>query len=451
MPAIVAIARRRVEAPIGPADQPKDWAATRARLIDDNPGMEPNLLVPAGSRIVHIGPHKTGTSGLQAALDIARRDLERQGVHYASYGRHSMLSVLAALDLPSPWANQRKAPPRWRWELLLRNVRGSSADRVILSSEFFSEASPVSASRVVQELDPARVHILVTLRPIAKIIPSQWQQWVQNQTTTPLDAWVDDLLAHAHDAQPGVFWRRHRHDQLIQRWADIVGPGRVTAVVVDDRDHATLLRVVERLTGLRMGTLAVPEELINRSMTVPEIEVIRAFNVAFKAQNLPKPLYSRVMRFGAASLMEARQPGADEPRIELAESATAPIEALAKEIVAGIRSTGVRVVGDLEALTVVPRGRTGSIEPVSVSPTVAASVAISVLTATGLARGTSPLPSGAVGEAEDDAAPPIRAPRPVNEPVELLRLSTLQLFVTIVRRSRVALIDRVMRPFRRGP
>jgi hypothetical protein len=410
--------------------------------------MEPNLLVPAGSRIVHIGPHKTGTSGVQAALDLGRRDLERQGVHYASFGRHSMLAVLAALGLPSPWARDRRPPARWRWELLLRNVRMSKAERVILSSEFFSDATPASAARLVQELDPERVQILVTLRPIAKIIPSQWQQWVQNLVTTALDEWVDDLLAHAHDDQPNLFWRRHRHDQLIQRWADVVGPERVTAVVVDDRDHGMVLRVVERLTGLEPGTLAVPDDLTNRSLTLPEIEVIRAFNIAFKAQNLPRPLYSRVMRFGAASLLELGEPAGDEPRIELSEASIEPIEALAREIVDGIRSTGVRVVGDLDALTAVPKGRAGDVGEVRVSPAVAASVAVSVLTATGLARGTSAAPPA--NERGGASEAPLRAPRPVNEPVEVIRISTLQLFVTIGRRFRAALVDAVTRPFRRG-
>ena len=36
-------------------------------------------------------------------------------------------------------------------------------------------------------------------------------------------------------------------------------------------------------------------------MTAPEIETIRHFNIAFKEQNLPSPLYQRIMRFGAAS------------------------------------------------------------------------------------------------------------------------------------------------------
>ena len=55
--------------------------------------------------MVHIGPHKTGTTAIQAALFAARAELERQGVTYASEGRHAMTSVLAGLQLPDAWAD----------------------------------------------------------------------------------------------------------------------------------------------------------------------------------------------------------------------------------------------------------------------------------------------------------------------------------------------------------
>ena len=59
--------------------------------------------LPIGSRILHIGPPKTGTTALQAAFHLNRPAIESQGVHYASNGRHAMTAVLAAIDQPSPW------------------------------------------------------------------------------------------------------------------------------------------------------------------------------------------------------------------------------------------------------------------------------------------------------------------------------------------------------------
>ncbi|HET7182773.1 MAG TPA: hypothetical protein VFI15_11120, partial [Candidatus Limnocylindrales bacterium] len=239
--------------------------------------------LPVGSRILHIGPPKTGTTALQAAFHLNRPACEAQGVHYASNGRHAMTAVLAGIDQPSPWSPTRKPPARWTWTRLLSNIRASTADRLVLSSEFFADASPEAIRRVVDEFDPARIQVVVTLRPLARIIPSQWQQFVQNQLTVPFEEWVEALVNQPRGTLTPVFWRRHRHDELVARWAQVVGPDRVTVIALDDRDRDMVLRVFERLTGLRAGTLVAEPDLANRSMTVPEIETIRAFNLAYKS------------------------------------------------------------------------------------------------------------------------------------------------------------------------
>ena len=411
--------------------------------------MMDQALLPEGSRIVHIGPPKTGTTALQAAFHLCRDRVERQGVHYASHGRHAMTAVLAGIDQPSPWSSDRRPPPRWNWSRLLGDIRGSKAARVILSSEFFADATPDAIRRVVDELDPARIQIVVTLRPLARIIPSQWQQFVQNQLTVSFDEWLDVQLNQPRGTLTPTFWRRHRHDELVARWTDVVGPDRLTVVALDDGDRDMVLRVFERLTGLADGTLVTEPDLANRSMTVPEIETVRAFNAAFKAAKLPGPLYSRVMRFGAAAHMRGRTPAADEPRIELPAWSIEPIETLAREMMASIRASGVRVIGDLEALTTARTTRGPEDAPVVVSPAVAATAALGVLVASGLARGTGVITADeSMGVQGDESL--ARPPRPVQEPPELLRIGTSQLGIVIVRRARAAVQDRIARLFGRG-
>ena len=58
-----------------------------------------------------------------------------------------------------------------------------------------------------------------------------------------------------------------------------MGPDRVTVVALDKHDHDFALRAFERLTGLRAGTLVSTPDVTNRSLTMPEVESIRAFNV----------------------------------------------------------------------------------------------------------------------------------------------------------------------------
>jgi hypothetical protein len=99
-------------------------------------------------------------------------------------------------------------------------------------------------------------------------------------------------------------------------------------------------------------------------------------------------------------------------------------------------------VGNLDLMTQVPAGRAPTQEPVAVSPTVAASTAMGVLVASGLARGSLPIIANESEGIEGDERPR-RAPRPVQEPPEVLRLSTLQLAVVIFRRGKAALRDRL--------
>jgi len=397
------------------------------------------FLLPEGTRLVHIGPHKTGTTALQGAFHLARQSAKEQGVHYAGYGRHSATQVLAAVGRPSPWSTEGKPPDIRTWHRLAGEVRGSRAQRVVLSSEYFSDADPDAVRRIVRDLGGERIHVAVTLRPLARIMPSQWQQYVQNRMTQSFDQWLERVLTRPREEIRPNFWRRHRHDELIKRWAEVVGPDNVTAVVLDEKAHEFVLRAFEGLVGLSSGTLEFDPVLVNRSLTLPEIEAVRAFNALYKAEQLPTPLYTRVLRRGAAALMERRKPPRDEARVELPTWALEPVGRVAREIVDGIAGSGVRVVGDLETLAVVKTKRAEGPAPYEITPEVAAGLAFGLLLASGAARGTARL------DDDPEAGPPLRMPSPFSEPPELFRISTTQLWVVLVRRLRFGLRDRVAR------
>ncbi len=91
-----------------------------------------------------------------------------------------------------------KPPPRMeQWDSLVAQVAAASDKRVVVSSEFFSGADDETARRAVRELGGSRVHVVVTLRPLVKIMPSQWQQYIRNRSTFSYEAW---LRRHAQQA-----------------------------------------------------------------------------------------------------------------------------------------------------------------------------------------------------------------------------------------------------------
>ncbi|MCI0585015.1 MAG: hypothetical protein L0227_19335, partial [Chloroflexi bacterium] len=349
-----------------------------------------DLVLPEGTVVLHIGPPKTGTSTVQGAFHAARAATLAQGVRYVGRSRHSGTGVLAVTGRPS-FRRDSGPPPIRAWKELVSEIRSAREARVLLSSEFFADAEPDAISRIVRDLDlaPGRLHVVVTLRPLAAILPSQWQQYVQSFMPLAYDDWLDGVFNKPRGAVTPTFWRRHRHDELIDRWAQAVGAENVTAVVIDEVDHDQVLRTFERLLGLDLGTLVATADLANRSMSLPEIEAVRAFGAAFREAGLGNALYHRVVHFGAAAFMKARPLPPDEPRIATPAWALARSAEVQRAMAGRIAGRGVRVVGDLASMLDSPGGRPGHDGPavVCVPLDVAARMAIGVIVVAGLARG----------------------------------------------------------------
>jgi hypothetical protein len=57
------------------------------------------LLVPEGTRLLHIGPPKTATTTVQRALNAARDDLLAQGVRYVGQRRRQARALAGSVTL----------------------------------------------------------------------------------------------------------------------------------------------------------------------------------------------------------------------------------------------------------------------------------------------------------------------------------------------------------------
>lgn len=350
--------------------------------------------LPDGTIVLHIGPHKTGTTSLQAALWAAREPMQRQGVRLAGRSRNPVGAARAVTGQSSPYSD--KPPSMREWRQLVEDVADAREPRVVVSSEFFAHADDEAARHVIDDLGRGRVHVVVTLRPLARIIPSMWQQNVQAGIQPSFDRWLHGLFPPPPGPSTAPFWTLHRHDALIDRWAAAAGSGNVTAVVVDDLDHAMVLRVLERLLGLEPETLGLQPDLANRALTLEETEAIRAFNKAFRRAGLDRALHARLVRYGAAAHMKAREPGLPATRIELPAWAIPRVADASQAIVDGITRSGVAIVGDLPSLAWTPGhdaepggsevARTEATpDPTTVSPDVAAALSMGILVAAGIA------------------------------------------------------------------
>jgi hypothetical protein len=309
------------------------------------------FVLPEGSKLLHIGPHKTGSTALQDAMDQARDEMRAQGALYLSRHRHEGTSARYVTDRLVPGQSVKKAERKW--QRLVRELRAPGPERKVYSSEFLSDATDAQVARIVDEVGAEDLYVACTLRPLASILPSQYQQYVQRGSTRSYESWLDAMFNQPSGRVTPSFWLRHRHDELVERWGSVVGRDRVIVVVVDSRDFTVAPRAFERLLGLADGTLADKQVTANRSLTWGETEVVRTFNLQFREAGLPERLQLTLMH-EAGDHVKERVPGPDEAKILTPEWAVKRANEVGAEMTEAIIRSGARIVGDASLLTEAP-------------------------------------------------------------------------------------------------
>ena len=318
--------------------------------------------LPEGDVLLHIGPPKTGTSALQGACHACRDEMRAQGVRYA--GRTQQVGSAAYAVLGRAHPTLGKAPSAQHWNRLVSEVRAAKEPRVFISSEFFAGADDAQAARIVRELGGDRVHVALTLRPVSRILASRWQQNVQEGARYSFDQWLHWVFEQPDEGKGATFWSRQRHDRLAARWASVVGPERLSVVMVDELNKAAIYQAFEALLNLQTGTLKPQNDTANRSMTAEEIELIRALNERFAEAGITRPLLYKMITRGTALYMKGRTAGPEEPKQVTPSWAIKRADAIGWESAATIRALGVQVIGNLDALGgQTPRGESAAPTP----------------------------------------------------------------------------------------
>ena len=365
--------------------------------------------LPEGARVVHVGPPKTGSTALQDALHQARSTLEEQGTTYVSRTRHELIPARYVTgQLPT---NPKWAWAEQRWLELVDGMRAEGPQRKVYSSEYLADATEEQAVRLVDAFGPDEIQVVVTLRPLLSIVPSQYQQDLQSGSTADYESWLRSVFADDPvGGEVPAFWQRHRHDALVERWARVAGRDRVTVVVHDGRDFAAVPSAFERLLGLRPGTLVGLDVRSNRSLTWPEAEVMRRFNVDARRLGLVDSKYETLTRY-AADRVKRRVPEPDEQRIVTPAWVGERARELGAAFAAAISASGVRVLGNLDALVPPP-----SVTPLRSAPPETVDLDVAALFAAAFVEGERRLRKEVAARqaARDAAAPP--PPRTTDQP-----------------------------------
>ena len=344
-----------------------------------------SLLLPEGTRLLHIGPAKTGTTSLQSGFHHNRAALQPHGVHYAGRGSQPRAAA-GAVATGKRIAGHRHGPEAW--PRLVREVEDSTAKRVVISSETFARAGDEGAKEAIDAFGADRTHVVITMRPLVDMLSSSWQQYVQVGSRKTYPAWLDEMLNSrdtVHGTQP-EFWRKTRIDVLARRWGALVGPANVTVVSLGGAPRDFVLRTFEQFTGLPTGTLVPEPTFENVSLGFGAAETIRRFNQLFFAQpGASTDVQAAVVEFGAIRhLRQTPEVLKADARIEVPQWAADRAAEIVRDMNQGLRDAGVNVVGDLEALTVPSRPPVPVVEqPTEVSTEAAAGLMLGMMLTAG--------------------------------------------------------------------
>jgi hypothetical protein len=304
---------------------------------------------------LHVGFHKTGTTSLQDALNRNRKELLSQGLVYPKTRKFRAQHEFAWSAGQRGWGwkqfggSQAGPGPARRMFSLIR----SSKQDVVISSEFLSELTPDKIQRLVSSIGDKDLRVIITVRPVAKILPSAYQQEVKNGSKLSYDRWLKRVLEPEKENRNKTrFWTRHSHHIEIAKWAGVVGKERVTVIISDESRPEFLTESFFKLIGADTSNFRESKkDVVNRSMDVAEIELLRRLNEKFD-RNLGWDEYvasirSTIVKTWTQSAASESSPG----RLANPEIFKDRINQKVQEVTQGIKNLGVEIIGDVGSLS----------------------------------------------------------------------------------------------------
>ena len=302
---------------------------------------------------LHIGEPKTGTTFIQQVMWSNRAELAARGV--ALPGHHPQDHFRASQDLRGIPRLPTDPAGSWtgEWEILASQARQPGRTAVI-SHELFSAADAEQAARAVRSLQPAEVHVVLTVRDMATLLPAEWQETVKHRNARSWEDWLGDVIDREsadEDRRQWWFWRVHDSLAILRLWAGHVPPERIHVVTNPPRGSATglLWERFAALLGIGPGSADLSRARPNASLGMAETEFLRRLNQALPAPDVvPDWFYMWNVKETVAHRAFADRPRGG--RLVLPADRDAWAKEQSETLIAGLRQSGYHIAGDLDDL-----------------------------------------------------------------------------------------------------
>jgi hypothetical protein len=300
--------------------------------------------------VLHIGTMKSGTTFLQNVVSNNRGVLRDQGVSFL--GRTWRQQIVAAQDVIERGGKKQPAiSPDGPWARLVREIEAWPGT-ALFSVEFFGARRVPKIEQIIGSLGGTPVTVVMTVRDLARTIPSMWQESVQNGGRATWEEYLQAIREERPDsALADSFWRHQGLATMARRWAGVVGTENVVLVTAPPKGAPSRL-LWDRYAGV-VGidpdscSLEVPA---NPSLGLASTLVLRRLNEELHSEPLARGAYhqkvKRVLAKNGMARHRREEPvlGLDEPWV---------YERSEREV-AALRKLGCPVVGDLADLTSYP-------------------------------------------------------------------------------------------------
>ena len=306
---------------------------------------------------LHIGLHKTGTTYLQNLMRANHESMANQDVEFTVV-KGEPLQILAVWDLQGrrPRGSDDKRIGG-AWPALVEAINTSGHSTALVSEERLSLCSIKQLRKAVRSFPDSEVHVIVTVRDLARVLVSAWQEDVKNDKTWTwreyVDACRDPAMVNRTPAR--AFWVRQDVVKICEAWEAAVPAGRLHVVTVP-QPPAPPGPLVERfgsVVGFDPALFTAEPGWNNELVGVAGTEVIRRLNERMEGR-LKQRQYDHAIKANLVPMLAKRT----EPvRFSLPDEELPWVNERADETIRLLRSRGYPVVGDLEDLR--PQARSG--------------------------------------------------------------------------------------------
>ena len=300
---------------------------------------------------LHIGEPKTGTTYLQAMLFHHQRQLHEEGLLVP--GRN-LDHIRGGHDVLGRTKTAGTHDTEGAWQGLSDQIVASPLPHAVISMEMMTRARPRQVTRAVRAFPAEQtVRVVITARELSRLAPARWQESVQFRKSWTLEEYLSGVFEHPREREVGAakhFWGLHDTPKTVEVWAGEVGMDNVTVVTVPPSGSSPdllWLRFGEAL-GVRLDGFSEAEQA-NASLGSASAEVMRRLNVALADLDVGEAEHARICRkfLGKTVLPQLKR---NEPAVAMPEAFRTTSRKISEELVADLRDSGVRVVGDLSDL-----------------------------------------------------------------------------------------------------